>query len=103
VQYFRSKVPRDIATAPKNNELSIGMVIAPENTGSHEHKQAEKHAAAGDKTCADKELKDAAAVVAEHTVYLPIEYVYQQVRVRKTRSIKQNPTCQLRKPLWIVR
>jgi hypothetical protein len=41
VQYFRSKFPRDIATAPKNNELSIGMVIAPEKTGHHEHKQAE--------------------------------------------------------------
>jgi hypothetical protein len=41
VQYFRSKFPRDIATAPKNNELSIGMVIAPEKTGDREHKHAE--------------------------------------------------------------
>jgi hypothetical protein len=75
VQYFRSKFPRDIATVLKNNDLLIGMVIASEKTGNREHKQAEKHAAAGDKTRAANELKEAAAAVAEHTVYPPVLYV----------------------------
>lgn len=44
-------------------------------------KQAEKDAAAGDKQRAAQELKQAAAAVSEHTVYLPVDYVNQQVRV----------------------
>lgn len=44
-------------------------------------KQAEKHAAANDKAGVVKELREAAAVVEQHTVYLPVGYVDQQVRV----------------------
>jgi hypothetical protein len=43
-------------------------------------KQAEKHAAGGDKKRAAGMLQEAAAVVTEHTVYLPVEYVDRQVR-----------------------
>jgi hypothetical protein len=42
-------------------------------------RKAEKRAAAGDGEDAAAVLKEAAAAVAEHTVYLPVEYVDQQV------------------------
>lgn len=43
-------------------------------------RQAEKHAAAGDKKHTTEALRKAIATIAEHTVYLPVEYVDQQVR-----------------------
>jgi hypothetical protein len=67
------------------------MVIAPEKTGNHEHKQAEKHAATGDKTRAVNELKEAAAAVAEHTVYPPVIYVYEPVRVAQNAINQTKP------------
>ena len=54
-------------------------------------KQAEKNAAAGDKQGAAQELKQAAAVVSGHTVYLPVGYVNQQVRVALNAVEKSKP------------
>ena len=44
-------------------------------------KQVKKHAAAGDKKHAAKMLTEAADDISRSTVYLPVEYVGQQVRV----------------------
>jgi hypothetical protein len=54
-------------------------------------KQAEKDAAGGDKQHAAQELKQAAAVISEHTVYLPVDYVNEQVRVALNAVQKPKP------------
>ena len=54
-------------------------------------KQAEKDAAGGDKQGAANALRQAAAVVSEHTVYLPVDYVNQQVRVALNAVEKPQP------------
>lgn len=66
--------------APETANRTRGMV-----------KQAEKHAAAGDKVRAAKALKEAAAVVEGHTVYLPVVYVDQQVRVAQAAVNQSKP------------
>ncbi len=43
-------------------------------------RQAQKHAAAGDRKRATKELRQAADDITRHTVYLPVDYVDEQVR-----------------------
>lgn len=44
-------------------------------------KQAEKHSTAGRKREAVTVLKEAEDIISQHTVYLPVKYVDQQVRV----------------------
>jgi hypothetical protein len=54
-------------------------------------KQAEQHAVAGDKKQAAEVLQQAADVVTENTVYLPVDYVDQQVRVALLAIDQANP------------
>lgn len=54
-------------------------------------KQAQSHAAAGDKTRAAEVLKQAAADVTEHTVYLPVTYVDQQVQAALSAINQSTP------------
>jgi hypothetical protein len=54
-------------------------------------KQAEKHANSGDSEQAAKVLREAASEVSEHTVYLPVSYVEQQVRVAQNALSKEKP------------
>jgi hypothetical protein len=54
-------------------------------------KQAEKHASSGDSKQAAKVLREAASEVSEHTVYLPVSYVEQQVRVAQNALSKEKP------------
>lgn len=52
-------------------------------------KQAEKHARNGELPQAAKVLKEAAAEITEHTVYLPVGYVEQQIHVAQ-RALNQS-------------
>ena len=54
-------------------------------------KQAEKQAANGDRQQAAQVLKEAAAEVSEHTVYLPVGYVEQQIRVAQHALNQSEP------------
>jgi hypothetical protein len=54
-------------------------------------RHAQQHAAAGDRARAAKELKEAAAEVTLHTVYLPVDYVNQQVRVAQYALAEKQP------------
>jgi hypothetical protein len=54
-------------------------------------KQAENHAAAGDKMRAAEVLKQAAAGVTEHTVYLPVSYVGKQVQAALSAMNQSTP------------
>jgi hypothetical protein len=66
--------------APEAAQRTRGMI-----------KQAQKHAEAGDKARAVKELKEAADEVSQHTVYLPVEFVQQQVRVARHALDQKQP------------
>lgn len=54
-------------------------------------KQAEKQAANGDRQQAAQVLKEAAAEVSDHTVYLPVGYVEQQIRVAQHALNQSTP------------
>jgi hypothetical protein len=54
-------------------------------------KQAEKHASRGDSKQAAKVLREAASEVSEHTVYLPVGYVEQQIRVAQNALSQEKP------------
>ena len=54
-------------------------------------KQAESHAAAGNKTRAAEVLKQAASDITEHTVYLPVKYVDQQVQTALSAINQSKP------------
>lgn len=66
--------------APEGAQKSTDMV-----------KQAQKHAEAGDTARAAKELQAAAAEVEQHTVYLPVDYVDQQVRSAQQALDQKQP------------
>lgn len=68
-------------------------VYAPEvaNTAHGMLKQAEKHASSGDSKQAAKVLREAASEVSEHTVYLPVSYVEQQIRVAQNALGHEKP------------
>lgn len=54
-------------------------------------KQAEEHARNGDRQQAAKVLREAAAEVSEHTVYLPVSYVEQQIHVAQSALNQAKP------------
>jgi hypothetical protein len=84
-------LPTDLL--PIYASLDEMAVFAPEaaHKSTDMVKQAQKHAEAGDKARAAKELKEAAAEVAQHTVYLPVDYVDQQVRVAQHALDQKQP------------
>lgn len=54
-------------------------------------KQAEQHARNGDREQAAKVLQEAATEVSAHTVYLPVGYVEQQIRVAQSALNQAKP------------
>ena len=54
-------------------------------------KQAEQHARNGDQQQSAKVLKEAAAEVTQHTVYLPVDYVEQQIHVAQSALDQSTP------------
>jgi hypothetical protein len=72
--------------APKVAQKARGMV-----------KQAERHVVAGDKKQAARVLKQAADVITEDTVYLPVKYVDQQVHVALLALNQSNPDVSIAK------
>jgi hypothetical protein len=78
------------------DELAVFAPEAAQNTRSM-IKQAQNHAQAGDKVRAAEELKEAAAEVAQHTVYLPVRYVEQQVRVARHALDQKQPDVKIAK------
>jgi hypothetical protein len=60
-------------------------------------KQAENHARSGDTRQAAGVLREAAAEVSEHTVYLPVGYVERQIRVAQNALNQKKPDVSLAK------
>ena len=60
-------------------------------------KQAENHARSGDNRQAASVLREAAAEVSEHTVYLPVGYVERQIRVAQNALNQKKPDVSLAK------